>query len=218
MSDLATIFGGLTRHHTATPAALLPERRPGVTWIWAGDGIWKRGVDSALDILIRVHNSTTPGLPQLAPHVRWMAWPHLLPGRLLTPLLDNARRAASPDQAARPIERQYFLVWRDDDVRLVAPRNQQASAVRVRYAMPAGIVLLDVHSHHAMRAYFSPVDDDDDRGLSVSAVVGKIFDAPEITVRLNVYGHRARVSALTVFDALPDGLRDTYKADERCKR
>jgi hypothetical protein len=59
-----------------------------------------------------------------------------------------------------------------------------------------------------MPAYFSNTDDRDDGGLSVSAVVGKIFDTPEICLRVNVYGHRMRLLVLDVFDRLGGGLRE----------
>ena len=39
-------------------------------------------------------------------------------------------------------------------------------------------------------------------GLSVSGVVGRIFEDPELLVRINVYGHRQQVPALSIFDSL----------------
>jgi len=207
MSDLAATFSSLVRRHIATPAAPLPAPQPGITWVWAANGIWKRGVTRDLDILIRVGDAmAVPGLAALLPHVRYRAWPKRLPGQLLAPLLADARRAGGGDGAIlRPIEKQYFLIWRDQDVRLIAPTGQDASSARVSYAMPArGVVLCDIHSHHEMAAYFSATDDRDDTasGVSVSAVVGRIFTRPEIRVRLNVYGARLEVPAALVFDNL----------------
>lgn len=192
----------LVRHHIATPACPLPEPRPGITWIWAANGVFKRGVTAELDVMIPVGLSwPAPGLAQLAPHARWTQWPGRLPGSLLGSLLENARQATSGGRIARPIEKQYFFAWRRGDVKLVAPLDQAGTPASLRYALPPG-VLCDVHSHHEMTAYFSPTDDRDDSGLSVSAVVGTIFSRPEIAVRLNVYGHRWRVPAQLVFDDL----------------
>lgn len=209
---LGAIFGTLVRHHVATPVQPLPERAAGISWIWSADGLYKRGVSEDLDALIVVdsHPSPAAGLARLLPHVRWSAWPQRIPFRLLTALLDDARRAMSEGAIARPIEKQYFLVWRDDDLRLIAPRGQEATPGRVRYPMPErGAVLVDVHSHHEMPAFFSHTDDADDLGLSVSAVIGKIFTAPEIAVRVNVFGHRMRVPATLIFDNLGP-FRDVY--------
>jgi PRTRC genetic system protein A len=182
-----------------------------VEWIWAANGIFKRGISPTIEALICVSpTAPVPGLAPLAPYVRWPAASDRLPGQLLEFLLYDARRAAGGDRVATPIEKQYFFVERDG-VRLVAPRDQDATASRVRYTMPvSGVPLLDIHSHHALRAYFSPTDDADDQGLSVSAVVGNIFRQAEIVVRINIYGHRQLVPALSIFDMLPDELSDRY--------
>lgn len=203
MNDLAALFAGLVRHHVATPANPLPDPCPGITWIWAANGVYKRGVSAELDLLIPVGVSwPAPGLAKLLPHVRWRQWPQRLPGAFLTPLLSDARQASAGDTVLRPIEKQYFFVWRDG-VRVVAPRGQDAGAVHLRYAMPqSGPVLLDLHSHHGMDAYFSATDDRDDMGLSVSAVIGKIYTRPTVVVRINVFGQRWNVPALMVFDSL----------------
>lgn len=203
MSDLASIFAGLVAHHVATPKHPLPAAVPGISWIWASNGIWKRGVSSELDLMIPVGVTwPAPGLAPLLPHVRFTRWPERLPGAFLSPLLEDARRAATGDTVLRPIEKQYFFVWRDG-VRVVAPKGQDASAVHLRYTMPqSGPVLLDLHSHHGMEAYFSATDDRDDAGLSVSAVIGNIYTRPTIVTRINVFGHRWAVPALLVFDTL----------------
>lgn len=213
MSDLAAIFAHLVKHHVATPACPLPDACPGITWIWAANGVYKRGVSAELDLLIPVGISwPAPGLAKLLPHVRYKHWPQRLPGALLGPLLSDAKRAAIGDTVLRPIEKQYFFVWRDG-VRVVAPRGQDASAVHLRYAMPqSGPVLLDLHSHHGMDAYFSATDDRDDSGLSVSAVVGKIYTRPTIVVRINVFGQRHTVPALMMFDSLGP-FADGYGGD-----
>lgn len=203
MNDLASVFATLVRHHIATPACPLPDPCPGITWIWAANGIYKRGVSSELDLLIPVGVGwPAPGLAPLLPHVRFLRWPERLHGAFLTPLLEDARRASVGGTILRPIEKQYFFVWRDG-VRVVAPKGQDASAVHLRYSMPqSGPVLLDVHSHHGMEAYFSATDDRDDAGLSVSAVIGTIYTRPTIVTRINVFGHRWKVPALMIFDTL----------------
>lgn len=203
MSELDTIFASLIRHHVATPACPLPEAAPGITWIWAANGVYKRGVSADLDLLIPVGLSwPAPGLTQLLPHVRWPYPIQRLPGALLGPLLEDAKRAAKGGAVLTPIEKQYFFIWRNG-VRVVAPKGQDASATHLRYTISlSGPVLLDLHSHHGMEAYFSATDDRDDSGLSVSAVIGRIFTQPTIVVRLNVFGQRWDVPALAVFDLL----------------
>lgn len=205
MSDLASIFGALVRHHVARADAPLPEARPGIDWIYAANGLFKRGTGPDISLQARICpiDAAVPGLAQLLPYtVRWSSWPWRVPGELLPALLKDAQRAGSDGPISRPIEKQYFFVERDGP-RLVAPRGQVGTAGSLRYTMPAsGALLIDVHSHHAMRAYFSATDDRDDQGLSVSAVIGTIYTRPEIVVRLNIHGHHCPVPATVVFDSL----------------
>jgi PRTRC genetic system protein A len=208
MTDLASIFSTLQRRHVATTAAPLPPPSVGITWIWAANGLWKRGTDQHLDILVPVKSwsadePSSAGLATLLPSVRWRnRAARRLPGALLQHVLDHARLAADERQGvARPIEQHYCFVQRDGKLRLVVP-VQRATAGSVRYRQPDGDVLLDLHSHHGMAAYFSATDDRDDAGLSVSAVIGRIYDQPQLLVRLNCYGDRVQVPPLSVFDAL----------------
>ena len=213
--DLASIFGGLVRHHVARQGQAEPERQTGIDWIYAANGIWKRGISASVQLQGRASRLDVeiPGLARLMPYVHWPVWPRRLPGELLAPLLTDAQRAGSAGAVATPIEKQYFFVERDG-VRVVAPRAQEGTAASLRYTMPvAGTPLLDLHSHHAMRAYFSATDDRDDQGLSVSAVIGNIFERPEIVVRLNIYGLHCAAPALMVFDSLGPFVDRYYGGD-----
>lgn len=201
----------LVRHHLATPAQPLPDATAGLTWIWAANGLFKRGVGADLDALIqiadyvprgRASQLVPPGLAPLLPHVQWPAWPgRRIGGTLLDPLLASARHAVVNGTA---IEKQFFIVaGAPGALRLIAPSGQQATPARVTYAMPAGErILVDIHSHHQMPPFFSATDDADDLGLSVSVVIGTIFTQPTIRCRLNVYGHRQAVPARLIFDQL----------------
>lgn len=216
MSDLASIFDGLVRHSIATLATPDTDAQPGIEWRIAANGVFKRGRSAtvALQGWLCPLGADVPGLRRLLPYVRWASWPGRLPGALLAPLLADAQRACVGTTILRPIEKQYFFVERAGP-RVVAPRGQEASAVRVRYPMPAsGTVLLDVHSHHGMRAYFSTADDADDQALGVSAVIGNIFQRPEIVVRLNIYGHHCPIPAGMVFDSLGPFI-DRYAGGSR---
>lgn len=199
---LADIFASLERRHIATPQQPIPTPQIGVTWIWARNGMFKRGTDQHLDVLVPVQQwspaAGPPGLASLLPSLRWRMRRGRLPGGLLPPLLAHARRAAG----STPVEQQYFVTWKDGTVGVTVPQ-QDATASRVRYEMPGGVTLLDLHSHHVMDAYFSPTDDQDDNGLSISAVIGRIFAAtPTIVCRVNCYGQHHFVPALSVFETI----------------
>ncbi|NJO82560.1 MAG: hypothetical protein HC828_06835 [Blastochloris sp.] len=206
-TDLDTCFAGLVRHHIATSAQPLPPTTHGITWIIGANGIYKRGVTAVLDLLIPVAPLPVhlPGLVPVVPHIWWPAWPRRLPAALLPPLLADARQAGG----RQAIEKQYFIIWDDGKLRLRAPRHQKGTASRVRYQMPQqGDVLCDLHSHHRLPAYFSATDDADDLGLSVSVVIGTLWETPTMCTRVNVYGHRWVVPATHVFDGL-ENFHDT---------
>lgn len=199
-------LSALLRHHIATDATPLPEPGPGICWVWAAGGIYKLGQDSTRTVLVRVGEAPdAPGLAPVLPFIHWHGYPARLPGQLLSAMLLHARKAAAPiggNGLLRPIEAQYHVCLEAGTLKVRVP-EQQASAARVTYVPPEAPVLLDLHSHHAMPAFFSGTDDRDDTGLGVSAVIGKIFDErPEVAVRLCCYGHTQRVSALTIFDSL----------------
>jgi len=206
--SLAALLG----HHIALVGEDLPDPSPGITWLWGTDGIYKRGISDELDVLIRVGDAPhVPGLAQLLPSVRFRRYGRRLPGQLLGAILTHARKVCTRASGLAVMrEQQYFITRQGGTLHARVPA-QDASAGRVHYQTVAEPVLLDLHSHHQMAAYFSATDDADDTGLGVSAVIGRIFDQqPEIAVRLCCYGHTQRVPPLVVFDSLGP-FRDPYE-------
>lgn len=204
--ELATLFSSLLHHHIATPAQPLPEAWPGITWIWHAGGVAKRGCGLGLDLLIPVGVSwAAPGLVALLPHVR-IDGVSRIPAKALDHILQHAQLCSDGRAIARPIEQQYFITYRADrpwqPIRVSVPK-QTATAGHIAYeATTPGRLLVDVHSHHEMAAYWSATDNRDDTGLSISAVIGRIYTRPEIALRLNVYGHHWRIPVDLVFDGL----------------
>lgn len=206
---LAACFAGLVQYHTATPDQPLPATSSTITWIFAANGVFKRGVGASLDLLIPVGPLpvSIPGLVPLTPAIRWHAWPRRLPGSILGPLLAHARQ----DGPAQAIERHYLLIWEHQQICLRAAPQQRGTSTRVQYQLPEdGTILCDIHSHPHSTATFSQTDDQDDNGLSVSAVMGTLWNTPTIGVRANVYGQHWQVPAQYVFDDLGP-FHDTYE-------
>lgn len=189
----------LHHYHVATPGALLPRNNAPLTWILAANGIFLHARNPTRAVLLQAETfqATIPGLARLRPAVHWVGVGHRLPGVILRRVLDHARLARNDDD--HPLEQQYWVVSRDGKLTLLRP-PQHASATRVvtqRSDMP---VLLDIHSHHAMAARFSRLDDQDDaHQLGVSAVIGTIFSQPTLRVRLTAYGRTQEVSASLIF-------------------
>jgi PRTRC genetic system protein A len=212
MSDLAAAFAALVQHRVLTTTAGPAIITHGVAWLWAADGIYKQGHDGQRTVTVQVAATPPiPGLRAILPGIAWAAYPQRLPSRLLHAILLHARKAHSTEHGGlhHPIEQQYHITL-EDGMLMVRVPPQQAHATRVRYAVPSGTILVDVHSHHTMPAYFSSTDDRDDTGLGVSVVIGHIHTEPEIAVRVCCYGAWQRMPALSIFDGLGP-FRDTYE-------
>lgn len=205
----AALLRQLTHHHIATDEAPVPQRI-GVSWVWAGNGLFKYGRNQHTEGIVQLAEALTPGLPLLAPAVAWDGWEGRLPGRLLVEALEQARKTYGPkplagaaDATQVPIEAQFLVVLGADGVPALMQPPQEATPGRVCYLLDGIPFLMDIHSHHRMEPFFSPTDDTDDTWLTASVVMGRIFDEqPQLIARLNVYGHRQMIPAALLFDDL----------------
>lgn len=201
----------LTNYHVATPEAPVPARM-GVSYVWAGNGVFKYGRNGHTEAIVHIAEAVTPGLPLLNPTIAWAGWEGRLPAELLEQALAAARLAYGPkpgagpaDTSLVPIEAQ-FLIALDVAGRpfLGQAQTDEATAGHVRYQLdPTRPFLVDIHSHHMMDPFFSLTDDGDDAWLTASVVIGRIFDErPALICRLNVYGARQIIPAALIFDGL----------------
>lgn len=97
--------------------------------------------------------------------------------------------------AAFPNETAAWLVWHETQgYRLMPLVESDAGLGHVRFERPAlgdsEHLVLDLHSHGACPAFFSPTDDQDDRGeVKLAAVVGNLgTDRPNWVLRLCLLG------------------------------
>lgn len=66
-------------------------------------------------------------------------------------------------------------------------------------------VVLDLHSHGHMPAFFSGQDDRDEKGLKLYGVVGKLNATPVVKLRIGVYGYFQTLAWGDVFDGALTG-------------
>lgn len=125
-----------------------------------------------------------------------------IPAWWLDKALAHARRAWRSGMLTGPIEQMYHFHWINGEWRVSVP-NQDASAGRVSYqgGSEASIVL-DLHSHHEMPAFFSGTDNRDEQGIRFYAVIGRIYTRPEIRLRLGVCGDFFNFPAAGLFEGL----------------
>jgi len=98
------------------------------------------------------------------------------------------------------------IVWGPSGYGLLVP-PQQATAASVTYDRPRNLVV-DIHSHGAMKPFFSGTDDKDDHGLKISIVVDEMDKPlPTFVARVCIYGYFAPVEPSNFF---------RYGEDIRC--
>ena len=136
-----------------------------------------------------------------------------IPVKWLVAALEHARRCGGRQANGkgviyRPIEQMYHFHyfsaaegwppgWR------VSVPKQQASAGRVSYRGGSEpTIVLDLHSHHEMDAYFSSTDNRDEQGCRFYAVIGCIYSRPEIRLRLGLFGDFIELEPALLFEGL----------------
>lgn len=189
---------------------LEPAEAP-VTYLVAANGIWKRGSNAVVDACVCLDPTPPPipGLATLDAYVRLADWSLPLPGSLLARALLHAwcaRQIVNGDLVH--VEQQLHVCASAGELQLVRP-PQETSPATVTYTMPATPVIVDIHSHGVLPAFFSSTDDHDDDSLGISVVLGTLHRQPTIACRVNVYGHHAPIPAAAVFDSLGVAT-DTY--------
>lgn len=164
-------------------------------YLLAGNGVFKLAENAYLRALIPVAACKVAGLPELAPVVQFCDPKMRLPRSLLRTILEHAQRLA----VEQPREALYHIRLYQKHATVIYPR-QTGTAAHLAYAGgdEPGIVM-DVHSHVQMRAFFSDTDNRDEQGFRLYAVLGRIFTRPELALRVGVYGDFWRVPTTMVF-------------------
>ena len=155
-------------------------------YVLGGDGLWLAAENHALRVRAPVARCTVRGLPPLGGACE------LRHGRLPGWLWDGCVGIA---RAWAAVGLEVLLLATCDATgryALVVP-EQAVTTARVEYAPPAlppgTTVVLAMHSHHRLPAYFSRTDDRDEQGLSLYGVLGRLdTPRPEVALRAGAYG------------------------------
>ena len=115
----------------------------------------------------------------------------LLMGRLPESLLAAAYQSALTAREKNGVFREalYSFHVQEKQVRLMRPR-QVATPTRVTSAgLDDPTILLELHSHGNVPAFWSFTDDGDEQGIRLYGVMGRLDSVPEIKFRVGVCGH-----------------------------
>lgn len=158
-------------------------------YIFAGNGLFVR----AQNPLLRVTACISPvKIRGLAPLEEELVLTH---GKIPRALYDLAVSTFIVNSSWE----QYLAVTWEDQYHLRIPSQARDSA-SVRYdILPSTI--LDIHSHGTMDAFFSGTDDEDEQGLRLYMVVGRLDTLlPGVEIRLGVYGYFVPINFWEILD------------------
>lgn len=154
-------------------------------YLMSAGGVFKAARRESLEAVIPVattNGQQIAGLPVLWPQVLLRCG--MLPGALLWAILQGARR----ESLEGPREAMFHVALRSGLVVLTRPEQQAGAGKLVYRGGGDPDIFLEVHSHQEMGAFFSGTDDRDEQGFRLYAVIGRIFTAPEIALRVGVFG------------------------------
>ena len=197
----------LIQHFVLNENGLLPEITDCLyAYIMAGNGIFLKAKREGLDVLIPVSDMKIAGLPTLTPYVNLS---RRVPKELLL-------RAMELSKQNLPNE---ILFWFN-------LKDRWTLAVPQQFVRPSRVIpldktdakgtsaLIDLHSHGALSPFFSSIDNKDEQGFRIYAVIGEVSKIPRICVRAGVYCHYFDIPASTVFE-MPDEITDVYPDERR---
>jgi hypothetical protein len=157
------------------------EGEPGVFYDYtlAADGLYLRAKNPQLAVTVCVAPQVVRGLAPLKEEIQ------LLHGKIPLYFLNLALSilCLKPD-----IEQYLAVTWQGNYSLNIPPQLQTAGSVM--YETLHGTVL-DIHSHvGGVPAHFSSIDNRDEQGLCLYAVVGDLRNlCPTIELRLGIYGY-----------------------------
>lgn len=195
-------------------------------YVVGGNGVFARGRRPGLEACIPIAAPVVPirGLCPINPYVQW-GFPKVPPTMMA--LMFSISQTIARDEPRETLFHLTFSepyghvneapprghVWCADGWHLIFPA-QTGSADRVELIhQGAGSTeaeaIIEVHSHHHERAFFSEQDDADEGSISfrLYGVIGTIFERPTIRIRVGLFGHFFEYPASEFFE-MPEGVEE----------
>jgi PRTRC genetic system protein A len=175
-------------------------------YVMAGNGVFLRAENRFVSAIVPVAHCQIRGLPPLGRQIK-LKVPRL-PEQLLTAMVNGAGgMRASTDQLQEAL---YHVHHTGRAACVLKPRQKASSSHVASYSGGEPGIILDLHSHGSMPAFWSATDNADEVGFRFYAVIGRLDKKPEIRLRLGVYGYFLSLLITTLF-AGPAGLHDCYQ-------
>ncbi len=175
------------------------------TYVVAANGVFVEAKNPLLAARVPVAECPIRGLAPTQPMVK------LAHGSIPQHLWELALNAFM----AQPDKELYVAITGDGGYHFYVP-EQEVTDNSTRYLTVDGVVL-DLHSHAHMPAFFSPhVDNVDEAGLRLYGVVGRLDAAPVVKLRVGVFGYFMGLSWKEVFDGTLAGASEQEEVKEEC--
>lgn len=176
---------------TNTAEGLAGEPSLFYDYILASNGLFIRARGPLLAATVRIAEAEVRGLLPLEERVE------LPKGKIPQHWFDFAMFIFTNE---REVEHYFAIIWEEDQGGYcIKEPPQQRGETSVKYATLPNTVV-DIHSHGSMGAFFSNTDDQDEQGLRLYMVVGKLNTLfPEVRLRVGVYGYFRGIPLEEVF-------------------
>jgi len=174
-----------------------------VIYVLKGDGVWQIRKNNIGIFVVHMANAKVPGLKKDLEE-GWDLHVPLIPPSLLESTISFFREVYRQYQTEAHV--QFFYDTKKEEYLLHCPK-QEVTAGSVKYERDKGfekphlILVLEMHSHGGMSAFFSGTDDGDEKDDRFYGVVGKIKQfQPEMKFRLSIGGFKYDLNADNIFD------------------
>jgi PRTRC genetic system protein A len=206
------LFPNLVTYHVYNGCLLPPFDAQAYQYILAGNGVSVRAETPFFSAIVPVVACSVRGLAPLQPEFRLKV--ARIPEKLLRAALSDARGARRLDGGLNEVL--YQFLRRGHVVQLRRPVQRATGVAIVAAGDDDADILCELHSHGNMRAFWSRTDDADEQGARLYAVIGRLDTAPEIRIRVGVYGYWHPVPVTAVFTG-GAGFTDLYhEENESC--
>lgn len=186
--------GYLTNHATG----IAGDKGRFYDYVLAGNGLFLEVEGKFLSARIPIAKVEIRGIPPLEPYVV------LHHGKIPYHLWERGLEL----MYYNPHIEQYVVFTYENGYMLRRPPQINTASAIIFQTEEA--VVMDMHSHGNLGAFFSSVDDLDETGFRFYGVCGNLVDAPEVKIRLGVYGYFYALAWEDVFEGTV-GIREVAR-------
>ena len=174
-----------------------------VVYIMQGDGVYERRKNRIGTFVTKIADANIPGLGDDL-EIGWELTVPRIPVSLLGTAIAFFRKVYTMHRSEAFV--QFFYDTDTNEYLLHCPKQSVSGASvkfdrDIEFETSARILVMEIHSHGNMGAFFSGTDDKDEKDDRFYGVVGKVTDFfPQMKLRLSMGGYITEVDIDDIFD------------------